>query len=626
MQKVNKIIKIVAAMLLSLTLVTSCLVSGVFAKYVKKGEATFQSIELKKWGLTVSSKGTDLKKEYTSDGNVIVKSSTSINSGNDNIIMPGSSGRLAYFRIEGSPEVAYSVDFSGSIDIGDGFKKYIRDSEGAIIDYFPIILRFVAYDVSVVDDKEVFTEVAELTSPLITVKRTDVWGNEHYFDEDVLESDSIDDLQNVMNSESDISLNRAFDDIYSAPGIPVNRIYALEWEWLYHYDTEEEVEAGKTENNRAPTASGNYQTKELDTQLGEAIVEKYNEFNISVDMDVTVKQAIGDLPYELFTEDGVEKIKFGTYPQSLVSDSDLATTLSTKAGTLPTAAASNNWTSYGYYQNGSNSEDYMWYIDVEDGGEKYRGVYFTQYRLEDVDFVSSADKSYQDDNGYSVDTVYWFKYEPITWTILEETSRETAFLLCDMALDSQAYNDTYKTYPGESQSNLRYNLLDGEEDYENPHGYDRIYANNYEYSTIRKWLNETFYETAFTELQKSIIFTTYVSNSFKSTGVTLSSNNLATRYVCYNTLDKVFLLSYNEERAHIDRIKVKIPTDYAMSQGTIKDEEFPNTWWLRSFDCRDGNVWVNSYFARIIFGELSKARTYVQEIYMGIVLAIWIKL
>ena len=629
MQKVNKIIKIVAAMLLSLTLVTSCLVSGVFAKYVKKGEATFQSIELKKWGLTVSSKGTDLKKEYTSDGNVIVKSSTSINSGNDNIIMPGSSGRLAYFRIEGSPEVAYSVDFSGSIDIGDGFKKYIRDSEGQLIDYFPIILRFVAYDVSVVDDKEVFTEVAELTSPLITVKRTDVWGNEHYFDDNALES--IDLLETLMNSDSDISLNKALDELYLAPGgTSINRIYALEWEWLYHYDTVEEVEAGKTENNREATASGNYQTKELDTQLGEAIVKKYNEFNISVDMDVTVKQLTGEVPYELFTEDGVEKIKFGSYPQSLVSDSDLATTLSTKAGTLPTAAESYNWTSYGYYKNGSNSEDYMWYIDIEEGEDKYRGVYFTEYRSNSVyNQVSESSTStpeniqfsntYQDNYGYYPSNVYWFRYDPISWTIIEETSQRNAFIVCDMMIDAQAYQNEY-----ESNENRHYNTSDGV-----PIG---TYANNYAYSTIRKWLNETFYDTAFSNFQKQLIFETYVDNSKASAGYSYA---VADKICCENTLDRMFLLSYVEASKIETADRLKKITEYALSQGGYWNKpegESDDYWWLRSFALHsEGDTWTNTWAA--LFVNFTGALKYLtgenmgtSATYLGIVPAMWINL
>lgn len=300
MQKVNRIVKTVVAVLLILVLITTCLVSGIFAKYVKKGDADF-SIKLKEWGVTISS-NTDLRKEYTSDGNVIVKSSTSINSGKDNIIMPGSSGRFAYFHISGSPEVAYSVDFSGSINIGDGYTSYIEDAKGNAIEYFPIQFRYVAYDVSTVDGEEVLNEVDALKSPLLTVKRTDAQGNQHYFDEGAW--DNVATLETFMNGNTDMGINKALDEPFQAPGVSIDRIYALEWEWLYHYDTEEEVDAGKTENNREATAEGNYQTRELDTKLGEAILENPELFTITVDMSVSVVQVLSPSSYQLFTENG----------------------------------------------------------------------------------------------------------------------------------------------------------------------------------------------------------------------------------------------------------------------------------------------------------------------------------
>ena len=305
MRKANKIIMAIVSTLLTLTLVSSCILSGLYAKYVTK-ESSSATVSFKKFGVTITH-GTDLNTQYDTsarDGIVEIK----VNSGDSKLIAPGTRGALAWFRVKGAPEVAYGVDFSGSINIGDGYTSYIEDAHGNAIEYFPIRFRYVAYDVSTVGGEEVLTKVDALTSPLITVKRTDVSGKEHYFDEDVLDSDSIDDLQNVMNSESDISLNRAFDDIYSAPGTPINRIYALEWEWLYHYDTEEEVAAGKTENNRAPTASGDYQTRELDTKLGEAIIKNPTDFYITLDMDVTLTQVVDGLPYELFEENGVKTV------------------------------------------------------------------------------------------------------------------------------------------------------------------------------------------------------------------------------------------------------------------------------------------------------------------------------
>ena len=45
---------------------------------------------------------------------------------------------------------------------------------------------------------------------------------------------------------------------------------------------------------------------------------------------------------------------------------------------------------------------------------------------------------------------------------------------------------------------------------------DGIYANNWEYSFIRRWLNETFYNEVFNDLQKEIIQTTHLDNSARS--------------------------------------------------------------------------------------------------------------
>lgn len=258
-------------------------------------------------------------------------------------------------------------------------------------------------------------------------------------------------------------------------------------------------------------------------------------------------------PYTRVDEDTIE---FGMYPQTEVTDSTLVSTLNSLAGTKPTSSNSYNWTSYGYYISGSVS-NYMWYVDV---GEMYRGVYFTSYRPYFTTDSSSTDNTDQDDNGYTTSNIYWFKYEPISWTILNE-SNGTALILCDMIIDSQEY------YPSTGS-----HTVNGA----------TVYANNYEYSTIRKWLNETFYNTAFNDLQKEIILTTTVDNSVASTG---KSTNL---YACEDTEDKVFLLSYKELTTYLttNDSRMKKTTDYAQSQGAYTSTSSSylgnGSWWLRS--------------------------------------------
>jgi hypothetical protein len=216
-----------------------------------------------------------------------------------------------------------------------------------------------------------------------------------------------------------------------------------------------------------------------------------------------------------------QKSSIGTYPQSKVTDATLLSTLNAASGTLPTSTNSQAWTDYGYYINGSVSS-YMWYIDITNASDEYRGVYFTSYRPDNTNNPSSTIYSEQDDNGYTPSFVYWFKYEPITWRVLDVQSNR-AFLMADLVLDSQDYHYSRD---------------------ERTIGGSTVYANNYEHSHIRSWLNDNFYNTAFTAEEKARIQTTTVDNSVASTGY--SSNKNIASYVCANTSDKVFLLSYAE--------------------------------------------------------------------------------
>ena len=218
----------------------------------------------------------------------------------------------------------------------------------------------------------------------------------------------------------------------------------------------------------------------------------------------------------------------------------------------------------------------MWYIDKEYDGEKYRGVYFTSYRPYYTDYSSSTSNSKQDDNGYSTGNVYWFKYEPIKWRILSENDGK-ALILAELILDSQEFHPSTSSHTENGKT---------------------IYANNWEYSTIRKWLNETFYNVAFNDLQKALIVATELNN--KTTAPDGSSNSYAT---CQNnTTDKVFLLSYtdmlntsygfNSNSGNYDTARRKKTSDYAQVQGayTSTDSRYLGNgwWWLRSPRDDDG--------------------------------------
>ena len=265
------------------------------------------------------------------------------------------------------------------------------------------------------------------------------------------------------------------------------------------------------------------------------------------------------------------KIYFGAYPQTKVE--------ATSENGLSAITYDSTWTSYKYYIE-TEQTDFMYYKDVDidnNGTYDYRGVYFTQYRPSNFSESSSVDNSCQYDNNYAVNTVYWFSYDPIEWNILNENDGK-AFILADLILDSQDY------YPGGSEESFNHNGGTG-------------YVNNYELSAIRKFLNDDFYNTAFTTLQNTIIEETTVDNSASTTG---SSSNI---YECNNTNDKIFLLSFSEATSstyglNTTTSRQAMGSDYAKCQGLyvskLGSDLGYSRWWLRSpyYQYADGTYYV----------------------------------
>jgi len=157
-------------------------------------------------------------------------------------------------------------------------------------------------------------------------------------------------------------------------------------------------------------------------------------------------------------------ITFGSYPQTKVTDSGLITSLNAKnLGAADTVTC---------------------------GGAKCKRVFFTQYTPYHLNYTPTASYSFQDDNGYFINTVYWFKYEPIQWRVLSNTGGEL-FVMAEKILASREF--------------------------------DKNKESSWSFCTLRTWLNGEFYNTAFNSTEQAKIKT--------STGI---------------TNDKLFLLSYSE--------------------------------------------------------------------------------
>ena len=138
--KTNKTMIRVLAALLILVIISSCMVSGIFAKYVVQSSSEV-GILFKQWGITVAPVEDDLNYYYVKDDKVVVKlGGSNIPAGEGvtygNIIAPGTKGALMSLRVSGTkPEVPYAINFSGNISIGQGFGKIADIDSVFILEY-----------------------------------------------------------------------------------------------------------------------------------------------------------------------------------------------------------------------------------------------------------------------------------------------------------------------------------------------------------------------------------------------------------------------------------------------------------------------------------------------------------
>lgn len=273
-------------------------------------------------------------------------------------------------------------------------------------------------------------------------------------------------------------------------------------------------------------------------------------------------------------------VEFGSYPQSEVRNKEIISQLN---------AVIKNWISYGYYSGTGKlhdgqmvPSDYMKYADITLNGNKYRAVTFSKYRKWYTDYTAdtSTGYTYQDGNGYYINNVYYFKYEPLKWRVLDTN---TGLIVCDNAIDSQAYNN--------------YTLLSGWDYYGD--SAKTYFANNWEHSSLRAWLNNDFLNTAFTSSQQSKI--QKLTRENKSSYSSIYDSN--------PTSDKITLLSYEDalntnygfsSLSSPDAERQRKSTDYARCQGCCGNyANYYTTWWLRSSqysdqsDCVDDDGWVD---------------------------------
>ncbi len=263
-------------------------------------------------------------------------------------------------------------------------------------------------------------------------------------------------------------------------------------------------------------------------------------------------------------------VTFGTYPQSMVTDEQLIAELN---------SLSLDWVSYGYYywsySGGvanyfikSVEKDWMKYVDIEHNGGKYRGVLIEQYRQ--LMNPHYEDITSQKELGFELNKIYWFKYEPLVWRVVDS---DEGILISEYVIDSQQMNESYYySHSADEANSIRYTDTG-----------EKILAHvgDYSQSSLRIWLNETFVKTAFSHEEQELLMSRELNNQATDFCGEIFDYSFSNKNYYRTTNDKVSLLSVGELIEWSENIGTleADSTEYSYSQGRQSDTP---EWTLRT--------------------------------------------
>lgn len=255
------------------------------------------------------------------------------------------------------------------------------------------------------------------------------------------------------------------------------------------------------------------------------------------DLEVTLyaiytNDAIEDIFFEDYDHTGILQtyIYYGTYPQTVVSDEEVVSQLELIINTDEN----------GYYELDGN-------------------LYAKETAL------LSGNYSFSDGTKITPNNTYYFKVEPIKWRVISNTDGSVQ-VLSEFIIDNAQFNNTT--------------------------GFDEkteLHSNDYETSIIRAFLNDSFYNMAFSSRNQSNIDDTLVVNSVETTYPYATNEDL----VSNDVTDKIYILNY-EDATNEDygfdstyghtTTRESIVTDYAIARNCSLDDVDNGFgyWWLRT--------------------------------------------
>lgn len=223
-------------------------------------------------------------------------------------------------------------------------------------------------------------------------------------------------------------------------------------------------------------------------QAFENKVETINPSTVTEDIRLYAKWGKPVCALDIKQDARGQYVEFGEYPQTLVTDQ------------TEIAGISDQVSTDGYYHGIAN-------------GKKYAKVTITKTLV-------LGDKQYQTGD-------YYFRVEPVRWNVISKDGK-IALIESDVVIDTYFYNLTT------SQENVNGKT---------------VYANNWEYSDLRSFLNGAFMQNCFNELERNLIslYLTQVSNASNKGDVNYSNAENYPWSLQNNTEDYIFAMSYSEK-------------------------------------------------------------------------------
>lgn len=284
-------------------------------------------------------------------------------------------------------------------------------------------------------------------------------------------------------------------------------------------------------------------------------------------------------------------VEFGSYPQTQVTDEALVTELDA-ATPEEEAYFEDYWCREpvaGSLKHYDENEYMMKYKDVTYNNEKYRGIKINSYRPWSTKDYSSADSTYQDENGYKKDIWYWFKYEPLKWIIFDADRK---YAISELSVDSQPFNN-------ESDENGMFRPISS----------GMEYANDFCYSHIKNYLNSVFINVAFTSEEQEKL----KEINLEAKPIGNDDEEYARRGVA---CCKVVLPTYEQVLGREEQTDWEVfffakdvfaethLTDYAKIQGVDKNS---NMWWLATPGSSGGYAYYVSEYTEAAINVQSVA-------------------